>query len=160
MQTKQLTPFEIIDETVQFYSEKWGRRAVSNGLSGESSCQYITSEGNRCAVGRCMNEKVISLLKERPELQGNIVDENNRIHLHLKNEMPTTGTLIDVYLKSEYMNMPLMFWRQLQALHDNEDNWGKWFLGLTVEGMEFVREMKNRFRKQNNVFERKNKSYE
>lgn len=104
---------EIIDETVAYYSEDTSRRAMNvNGY-----CEYETSDGRMCAVGRCMKKKVRTDLPENCDIQS-IRD--------------TYYCALDKAFKKPYRGHSLDFWMDLQALHDYSDYWNK--KGLTRKG--------------------------
>ena len=107
-----MTENELIDETVDFYGEDpAGRRA--KGVHG--ICEYITAEGRRCAVGRC--------------LQGT---------LEYLESLDFEKILRKV--KPEYTGFSKLFWNALQRLHDEDHHWG--VKGLTDRGKKFVDKMK------------------
>lgn len=98
---------EIIDETVNFYGEDVSRRAAifSGGMWG---CMYVSSDGRKCAFGRCM---INPYLRE-----DNHTGFNKNISVqYIKHH--------DTLLKEEYHGHPIGFWLDLQELHDINQNW-------------------------------------
>ena len=57
------TKTQIIHETVDFYSKNTSeRRAIEiDKKHQDSSCQYLTKNGKKCAVGRCISDKILTL---------------------------------------------------------------------------------------------------
>ncbi len=96
------TKLEILNETVEYYSQL-GRRA----LRSDGSCVYKTLDGRMCAVGRCMLS---------PEDYG----RPGIITLCLG--LPET---LDSMLKPEYRGHLPGFWSSLQRLHDSAKHWNK-----------------------------------
>lgn len=99
---------EIIDETAAEYT------LVSRAVAGNNeSCMYITPDGRKCAVGRCMiapSDVWTCTVHGIPNLDGHLLEE--------------------------YRGHPIEFWEQLQALHDGEKNWDA--EGLSVHGQTYV----------------------
>lgn len=115
------TKIEIINETIEFYSEnpKLKRaivisesRSLNNNFDfGSINYQYKTSEGKACAVGRC-------LIESAPFTE---LNKTGFVNLRVLN-----------YLKSDYEGHNLKFWKDLQELHDDGSNWDD--SGLTPQG--------------------------
>lgn len=105
------TKLEIIDETVDFYSEDVNRRAVRDG----GNCEYLTDDGKMCAVGRCFTKE--GLLRYKDELGG-----FNKYMMH--------------HLKEEYRIEDDQFWSDLQYLHDMNRHWDE--NGLNENGKEYL----------------------
>lgn len=106
---------EILQETIEAYS-KPGTRA-SNG----TACFYYeTKTGNRCAFGRCCSEENAKTLVSHR--YGTVFDFK---------------THIDDFLLPEYRGHDAEFWRLIQRLHDNDENWNK-DGSLTGYGKKFV----------------------
>lgn len=115
-----LSPVEIIDETVKYYSEDLSRRAYVPGLG----CQYLTDDGRMCAVGRCL-ENVKEIAKYYN--CGYVVDSIHESNLNFK---------------PQYQGLTKDFWTDLQSLHDPDRYWNSKYGGLTQAGQEWVHSMK------------------
>jgi hypothetical protein len=109
----RLTAVEIINETVEFYSEDTSRRSI-----GPTMCLYNGSEGRKCAYSRCWMEAVW-----KPEYE----DEPVGYSL-----MSNPDELVEV----RYRGQTIEFWSKLQTLHDVSRYWDK--NGLTECGKEYV----------------------
>jgi len=112
-----LSPEEIIDETVRYYSEDLSRRAYVKGLG----CQYLTEDGRMCAVGRCL---------------GNVEE----IARHYNAGYMVCNIFESVKFKPQYRGLNVEFWNDLQSLHDPCAYWDG---GLTESGQEWVDAMKS-----------------
>lgn len=108
------TKLEIIEETVNHYSEDTSRRAF-NG----SGCEYLMEDGRNCAVGRYFTED-------------GLFNFGDCITCFDYDMIP--------YLKEEYRIDDYYFWCNLQELHDTTKFWDK--NGLTEEGRTKVKELK------------------
>lgn len=117
------TPIQIIDETVEFYSQDpAGRRAQAY-----HTCVYYDEEtGNKCAVGRCCVDSEVES-PDFPEDSVNIGGEPNMAVLSR--------------LKPEYQGHPWQLWAALQRLHDCTQCWSD--TGLSKHGEALVKNMKN-----------------
>lgn len=98
----QKTRKQIIDETVEFYSEDPRRRAVDE----HNACVYLTEDGRKCAVGRCLEEDAPTL-----DHEGSI------------SALTLRRMFQDEEFRPEYRGHPLDFWQDIQNLHDQNDNW-------------------------------------
>jgi hypothetical protein len=96
------TKLDIIKETFDYYNEDPSRRAKVNGR-----CEYLNSEGNMCAFGRCEINPPISET-------GNSDAVDNRF----SHEEEMNGAL-----KEEYRGHSMEFWEELQDLHDSDFYW-------------------------------------
>lgn len=115
-----MTKFEILKETVDYYSLNPSmRRALVlrrtlNCLSdkkGSYKCVYKTPNGDKmCAVGRCLME---ASFEKEP-----LIACNKSLH-----SLPDTVKTIDHLLKGVYRGHSTSFWKDVQTLHDNDDNW-------------------------------------
>ena len=119
---KQLTALEIIDETVAFYSEDPSRRAFKNG-----NCIYQATNGNKCAIGRCMNEAGLQQF-------GNSNDSVDSLGL----DEP-----LDTFLQEQYHGQNSNFWGELQTFHDMPRNWNS--SGITTQGIQEAQNLKTTF---------------
>lgn len=120
----QKTRKEIILETVAFYSEDPSRRAVIKE-DGRAKCRYLTEDGRKCAVGRCMIEgKKIAyagLKFPADKVDAGIGDLEDR----------------DSQLLPEYRGHSLHFWSCLQEFHDADYNFTD--TGLSDAGQQTVK---------------------
>jgi hypothetical protein len=115
MRTKE-DYIKLLEETANFYAEDPGRRGYDEE---EKSCYYLTSEGDSCAVGRCMDRESLN------EFGSLMIDFEGLVSEHL-------GGHHDAILKNEYKGFHKQFWRDLQNLHDTPKNWDS--NGLTASG--------------------------
>lgn len=100
------TKIEIIKETFEFYSNDISKRAANEA----GACWYLHPlNGNKCAVGRCMNEKAR-------------FDASEYISSYVVSNALNS---LDDHLKEDYHGHSLEFWKDLQSLHDNNGNWDK-----------------------------------
>jgi hypothetical protein len=101
--TRQITPLELIEETVQYYESNPSRRSVKNNYW---SCYYKHPDnGNMCAVGRCFNEHGMSLYQDSASVFSELM------FLQAKE-----------IFKEQYHSIPLQLWKELQLYHD--EMWG------------------------------------
>ena len=126
---KTLTVEEIVDETVAFYSEDPRRRSLDG--SRLNLCLYNGPNGNHCAVGRCMYSK---LKNKGQDLRFN--DESAIAFFEKRGGEHKV-------LKAKYRGHEDRFWGYLQALHDDDDNWGP--NGITSKGLEEAEYIKEKF---------------
>ena len=125
-----MTANQIIDETVNYYSADVSRRATDKETD---SCEYLTSDGRMCAVGRCLRRCLLQ-------------DRNNRYLSGPVESLTNFGkeTLnVEEVLQEEYRGFPIDFWSVLQVLHDRDSNWTS--TGLTKQGSDNVAELKIKF---------------
>lgn len=99
----------VLDDTVAFYEEDPSRRSVMEKGSGfASKCVYIAPNGNRCALGRYIEDEHIDKVSEF-ERQ--------------KSYMCGAGLLFDFFtdeiLRPEVRSLPTRFWADLQTYHDS-----------------------------------------
>ena len=119
----QMTINEIVRETVEFYSNN--RRA----LKPSGMCSYEIESGDRCAVGRCIEEDCMGLVRDAEEDKGEFAIEvfQDRV-----------GVSLEECLQEKYRGHSLSLWKSLQTLHDNNTFWdGR---NITKQGKEFVKE--------------------
>ena len=140
MGLKQKTKVEIINETVEFYSNN--ERAISD----IGTCMYKTPNGLRCAHSRCISDeyidKISKLFNHSTTADGVIHHFNDDIHL-----IPYRG------------NHP-NFWIDIQLLHDTCYYWEKNKNGkntLTKDGKKFVKELIKKWGMLNRELELKTK---
>lgn len=117
-----MTKNGIINQTVKFYSEDPSRRA----LNENGGCVYRNDEGNKCAVGRCFNEKKANFLSD---LDAKSYDKEY---------------CLDNHLKKKYKGHSIEFWDDLQGLHDSSYCWNS--QGLTEQGKAEVKRLKNKWK--------------
>jgi hypothetical protein len=130
------TAIEIIDETVAFYGDDpKGRRSLGLSSVGNVTCFYHGEEGKKCAVGRCLTdsglEKAHEFEKSPPPTGASVKEFDSKFELELN--------LIEVY-----RGHSIDFWKDLQALHDHDRMWGKFF-GLTEDGHQYVEVLKQKY---------------
>ncbi len=122
---KQLTKIEIIKETAEFYnSENRGYDYIKD------NCMYITNDGKKCAIGRCLNTKGIQAIKN--------IQTKSFIILFPTNE------ILDSYLKPKYRGHIKDFWLTLQSFHDTDEFWDK--EGLSGDGKFEYEELLKRYK--------------
>lgn len=92
----------LIAETVRYYADpsKLGR-PLDKKADGPS-CQYITAEGNMCAVGRCLIDPQYVIDNIASTTLGTLV-----IH-----------GLTGEHFKEEYRGFTFSLWKTLQVYHD------------------------------------------
>jgi hypothetical protein len=120
----RLSKLEIIKETVEYYSEDVKRRAIYN-----DACVYNTKDGRHCAVGRCMLSK------------------HKKRGVKFEYNYGGSSALITSYsdeglFSPKYRGHDIIFWGDLQALHDTHGYWDE--NGLTKFGRDFVKWLNNR----------------
>jgi hypothetical protein len=130
--TKRLTKEEIINETVEFYSADISRRSIEGNVSIGNGCKYNHENGNHCAVGRLLLPKY---QKQGTNLKGNA----NGISAFMDYQKIKK---LDKALQKQYQGHKVLFWRDLQNLHDESKHWEVG--GLTEIGKEFVEELKRK----------------
>jgi hypothetical protein len=127
---KTLSKEEIINETVSFYSADPKRRNVSvNSTTNSAQCNYVSTDGRNCAVGRCLTTKVKDKLVtseyNSSDFQGLVVGMVNC-------SWAEADLNLNKVLKPSYRGHNLRFWEDLQSLHDVDDFWDE--TGLTIKG--------------------------
>lgn len=115
---------EILQETLEFYSQDPARRAYNEGV-----CYYLKIDEDgikrRCSVGRCLSKEA--------KYNGGI----NRHPNGVKDLATNFGeNNIDNLLAPEYHGHDVDFWASLQDLHDLTFNWTA--TGLSEEGVKSV----------------------
>lgn len=136
-----MTELEIIDETVEYYSKH--PRAVKEN----NYCTYLDEEGNKCAVGRCIDPE---LFEEFNEYLVDLFEESFETY-YLKSKDPKSEVLwrisveniknLDKFLLKPYKGKDSHFWSRLQTLHDLDSYWRE--DGLSKEGEFYVRRLKS-----------------
>lgn len=120
----QKTRSEIMAETFEYYSNPKLR-----GLSEGGVCQYLTKEGNMCAVGRCLIDPSDSSL----------TDGFTGVTTVMVQDIPD----LDSVLKEEYRGHRIDFWRELQMWHDNDKNFDS--NGITEIGYNHIELMTEKY---------------
>jgi hypothetical protein len=122
-----MTQEQIVRETVAFYNSKnrgTSERDYGNGYMS-STCQYLTADNKKCAVGRCMTKKGLeTVLRDFSDKGVSSLQDN------------IEGGLDNV-LKKKYRGHHYTFWSRLQILHDNHPSWDE--NGITKFGENSVR---------------------
>lgn len=108
-----MTANEIIIETLQYYLEDPSRRAVSTPAEA-GKCKYLTEDGRRCAVGRCLVSNL-----EGVDLTTLITDVHG---LNAELQDVLLGGL-EGALKPEYRGHSIKLWTMLQQMHDDYALW-------------------------------------
>lgn len=126
----QKTKKEIILETAAFYGEDPSRRAVIKE-DGRAKCRYLTEDGRKCAVGKCLieGEKILSV-GIVGAMSAELVD--GQVH--------DIANLEDI-LMPEYRGHDTDFWARLQEFHDCDVHFTD--TGLSEDGehkLEFLLE--------------------
>jgi len=104
MRTKQ-EYLDLLDETVKYYSEDPSRRAARD-LNGRNVCKYLTTDGRKCAVGRCLETYDASI-------ESWSVTNKSNYDFIVKEE----------YFFEKYRGFSRNFWSELQLLHDGKQYW-------------------------------------
>lgn len=121
---KKITNEELLDETIEYY------KTHPRAMNENGTCQYLTNEGNMCAIGRCLTKKGFQDV--------NIIDNKGYVvngSLNLKTLRPL--------LKSKYKK--ITFWEDLQYLHDRDLLWSPNETGgndLSSVGLGYVEQLK------------------
>jgi hypothetical protein len=108
----QKTKKEIILETAEFYGSDPSRRAVVQ-QDGRAKCRYLTEDGRKCAVGRC--------LIEGGELHCHCSAFDNGCEVFSATWADTPVnriTNLQDILMPEYRGHYIYFWERLQEFHD------------------------------------------
>lgn len=127
----QKTKKEIILETAEFYDSDPSRRAVVN-QDGRSKCRYLTEDGRKCAVGRCLieGEKILYV---------GIFDAQEAMSAELADTPVNDITNLQDVLMPEYRGHDIYFWERLQEFHDCDNHFTD--TGLSEDGqhqLEFL----------------------
>jgi len=123
------TLIEIIDETVEFYSNPENRSFIINDR-GNIECLYKGPDGKTCAFGRILTKVGLGKVSYfENKTAGNLI----------------RGVLDINDMKEEYKEHfdNIDFWDDLQALHDKSIHWNESY-GLSEEGkvkVNFLKEM-------------------
>jgi len=121
--TTTMTQQEIVRETVEFYSNN------ARSIRPSGMCSYENESGSRCAVGRCIEEDCMGLVRDT---------EENKGEFEVLSFEDKVGVSLEECLQEKYRGHNLSLWKSLQMLHDNNTFWEK--KSLTKEGKEFIKE--------------------
>ena len=134
-ETKQTTPMtfaELVDKTVEYYSNNPRSLVLGIGVHG-SACRYAGPNGERCAAARLCDESATDLEAMDSQIETAWTDVHH---------MAT--------LRPEYAHFTTEQIHDLQFLHDRDSYWvdpyGKsGAVGLSVKGKKAVCRMKSRY---------------
>jgi hypothetical protein len=99
---KRLTANQIIDETVEYYSNN------PRSIHSKSGCVYLNEEnGAMCAVGRCLTKTSLKIVHKRFE------GKSAYVFTEFKK----------IKFKARYRGYLTALWVDLQLLHDNSKYW-------------------------------------
>jgi hypothetical protein len=140
-----MTKREIIEEVMKGYIEDPSTRGIDSSTSFYNACTYYDSQtGNKCAVGKCLDEEFLELAiknhlcgTELP-LEGSIHDIESKILdceeglMDLDELRMPRVNCIDDMLAEKYRGHSTQFWAELQTMHDGLHNFDE--KGLTETG--------------------------
>lgn len=127
MEIKLKTYHEIIDETVEFYSNN------PRSMNGKS-CKYLSNSGANCAFARCCTPEGINTLHtEYESISASGVFER---------EINKSNNPLDLF-KPEYKINNSEFWGSIQQLHDGNSYWNE--NKLTEDGNEYIEFLKRMY---------------
>lgn len=112
-----------LNSMVKFYGADTRRRAV---FGSEGLCQYHSSRGKCCSVGRRLNKKDHQYIDDTDSNVGTPISE---IYSNL-----TTKIIKD---------LPCEFWEDMQDFHDRNEFWNK-RKGISKDGLKYYEEIKNK----------------
>jgi len=129
----QKTKKEIILETAEFYGSDPSRRAVVN-QDGRATCRYLTEDGRKCAVGRC-------LIEGEKMLYDSTQDDSTQVLVSAESADIAVNRITNLrdVLMPEYRGHDIYFWKRLQEFHDCNSNFTD--TGLSEDGqwnLEFL----------------------
>jgi len=124
---------EIIEELFDNgYVKDPSTRALTYNEDGkQKGCAYLTLEGNKCAVGKCLIED------ENADYWDSEEDVFFLVPLAL-------DMSLDDILKEEYRGHDIRFWSDLQIMHDDSQRWAR--DGLSDYGVERLNGLKSKYR--------------
>lgn len=117
------TKLEILEMVANHYNSE--KRAFKNG-----GCYYKTTDGRMCAVGMCMNDESIA---RWGDFVGNIHELDAKIE----------GGIYGMF-KDEFEGHDVLFWKDMQKLHDEAAYWDE--EGLSWAGIEKYEELKEKYK--------------
>lgn len=116
-----MTKLEILEETANFYnSYNRGYNKYSYG------CEYLTSDGRTCAVGRCLIDPKVFMKEYIGSIDNDYAKE-----------------ILEDNLKEEYRGHSNSFWLDLQMFHDNPCFWDE--NGMTENGITYYNNLKKKW---------------
>lgn len=125
-----MTQKQFLIDTLNYYTCDVTRRAY-NEL--EKFCEYKTSDGRKCAIGRFIPDD-----KYDKSIEGNSIDSKN---INIKNILPI-----------EIQNLGTDFLLRVQQLHDSQLNWDE--NRLTLCGISRIKTIIKNFNLNENDFEK------
>lgn len=126
-----MTNFEIIKESVLYYSEDITRRGIVSTPLGKQGVYFDKTLNVMCIVGRCINPNKID-----PSLLTGDVGEF--IEISIKQGISSPDVRLEDILKEQYKGHDVEFWDNLQSLHDLHMYWEP-KTGLTPSGIEYLK---------------------
>ncbi len=109
----QADALALVQETIEFYGkDPEKRRAFVVGWDGRKKCVYVSADGRKCAVGRCLTQ---------PKLIRQAIGRD----LSVSDIARFKAGRFQSLFKPEYRGYPLEMWEELQRLHDSERNWSQ-----------------------------------
>jgi hypothetical protein len=124
-----MTKIEILHETANFYNLS-NRSVKEDG----SVCLYVGPDNKQCAFARCCINPIPEWDKILGDQMGTSVRYVVRNH--------TDGN-VDNLLKPEYHGHDVVFWCDVQELHDFDPNWNE--DGLSERGREEYYKLLNKY---------------
>lgn len=123
-QIKQLTKIEIIDYVVDYFQKNPRAKEKDREFP---RCVYLTKTGLRCAHSICLEDEFLKdkEIKELGSAYSVINKYGDDIH------------------KPQFRGHESEFWSEIQILHDDNRFWRD--SGLTDDGKEFVKELKEKY---------------
>lgn len=100
---------EVLDETFNYY---YGKRSRC-GYSYLNYCEYLTEDGQKCAVGRMLRPSYLKEKSEQLNETGPVEDAEN------KGLLPTEAFF------PRYQGLPFNFLKDLQKMHDHYAEYGR-----------------------------------
>lgn len=123
-----MTALELINETFAAYSDPKNR--AYNPYSG--GCKYITSDGRKCAVGRCL----IRPFEEKENVNSLIKCSEGGWIFQRSSFLNDSILFSDELFKEEYRGHSPELWMALQRWHDNSGHFTS--EGVSNEGMRVI----------------------
>jgi hypothetical protein len=128
------TLIEIIDETIEVYSNIENRSIVKEYYPYRGSrCVYKGPNGQRCAFSRVLTEEGVEKVSKYEDYKASSIINHYKVKkTDLKEEY-----------RYHYHNTA--FWDSLQSLHDKDSYWNIESTGLSEEGENFVKLLKEKY---------------
>lgn len=121
---KQTKMLDILKDTKDYYSKDPNSLRAKSGFW---DCYYINDDGDKCAVGRYLNEKDLNYIKSKHKLDNSV------------------DTLIDdgFFKHSKIITkLPLQFWKDVQNFHDMDYYWNKSKNTISQKGLDWTLKIK------------------